>query len=330
MYFIDEGTVKSARGEKNLYDGLERFEQISFGEVVSVNDPTYLGRIKVRIKGSRAKGGDDGIADKDLSWCFPLIPKFLSTQPKPKEAVVILMLKKDRQHTDRMYVGPIISQPDLLNFDPYYVTALAGFSFGSQAPNVSVATIPELNGVFPNPEDVSIQGRYNTDITQRNNEVIIRAGKFETITPNKDNPFSFKFNSKTQAYIQIKNDVVTVNKTDTTAEERGTVTNIVASKINLLTHKDGSPRFNITDQNDFITDEELAKIFESAHQLPFGDVLLEYLKLMKDAIFGHVHNGNGNPSTDLTASGNKQPLAVFKAKAGDLENKMLSKNIRIN
>jgi hypothetical protein len=27
--------------------------------------------------------------------------------------------------------------------------------------------IPELIGVFPNPEDVSIQGRYNTDITQK-------------------------------------------------------------------------------------------------------------------------------------------------------------------
>jgi hypothetical protein len=57
---------------------------------------------------------------------------------------------------------------------------------------------------------------------------------------------------------------------------------------------------------------------------------LEYLRLLKNAIFSHVHNGNGNPATDLTASGNVQAIAALKSKAEDLENRMLSKNIRIN
>jgi len=104
----------------------------------------------------------------------------------------------------------------------------------------------------------------------------------------------------------------------------------VSNKINLLTHKDGSPRFNLTNQDDLISDDELQKILSEAHQLPFGDVLLEYLRLMKNALFLHVHNGNGNPSTDLTTSGNQQALAIFKAKADDLEKQMLSANIRIN
>ena len=51
---------------------------------------------------------------------------------------------------------------------------------------------------------------------------------------------------------------------------------------------------------------------------------------MKNAIFSHVHNGNGNPATDLTASGNIQSIAAFKAKADDLEKAMLSQNVRIN
>jgi hypothetical protein len=34
-------------------------------------------------------------------------------------------------------------------------------------------------------------------------------------------------------------------------------------------------------------------------RLPFGDVLLEYLKLLKEALFSHVHNGNGNTATDF-------------------------------
>jgi hypothetical protein len=49
-------------------------------------------------------------------------------------------------------------------------------------------------------------------------------------------------------------------------------------------------------------------------------VLLEYLKLLKEALFSHVHNGNGNTATDLS-SGNKQALTEFKAKAEKLEKK---------
>ena len=79
-----------------------------------------------------------------------------------------------------------------------------------------------------------------------------------------------------------------------------------------------------------ISEDEMFRILEEAHQLPFGDVLIEYLKLLKEALFAHVHNGNGNPATDLTASGNKQALATFKSRAEDLEKSMLSKNIRIN
>ena len=79
-----------------------------------------------------------------------------------------------------------------------------------------------------------------------------------------------------------------------------------------------------------ISDSELEKILEKAHRVPFGDVLLQYLRLMKNAILYHVHNGNGNPSTDLTASGNIQAIASFKAKADDLEKAMLSNNVRIN
>lgn len=328
---INEGTNKTATGRKNIYEVSNNEQNVSLGVVVSVDDPNYIGRIKVRIKGTRSKGGDDGVLDADLPWALPMIPKFLSTQPKIGEAVYIFTFSDDKRHVDRMYLGPIISQPQQLNFDPFYVSALRGFSFSSEYPDVSVATIPEIKGVFPNPDDISIQGRFNTDITQKSNEIIIRAGKFEARTPDpKVNPFNFKFNTKTQGYIQIKNDVITVKGTDQQKEERGSVTNMVANKINLLTHKNGSPRFDLTNQDNLISDDELARILDEAHQLPFGDVLLEYLRLLKDALFGHVHNGHGNSATDLTASGNKQALAAFKAKADDLEKAMLSKNIRIN
>jgi hypothetical protein len=324
MYFY-EGTNKLNRGEKSAYENISSFKYLKYGEVISVTDEFGLGRIKVRVKGSQSVGGDDGVSNADLPYATPMVPKFLSTYPKVGEAVWVFVLDRTKQQVDILFIGPIISQLDKLNRDSA-ITSLAGFSFGPVGPKVNVNTIPQLKGVFPDLEDISIQGRFNTDITQKTNEVIIRAGKFENVTPNDKNPFPFQFNTKTQAYIQIKNDVG-LNKD---SSEKGTITTIVANKINLITHKDGSPRFNVTGQDTLISDDEMSRILDEAHQLPFGDVLIEYLKLLKEALFAHVHNGNGNPATDLTASGNKQALATFKSRAEDLEKSMLSKNIRIN
>lgn len=332
---MENSSGKIVQGGNSIYNKTDVFTNIRYGIVKALEsdfgaEDTGLGRIKVYIKGPTSTGGDANTQDNDLPWCSPLLPKHLQTQPKIGEAVWIFTIQTDKEHVDRLYIGPIISQLPLLEKDPYNFTALAGFSFGPQKPNINPNQIPELNGVFPKQDEISIQGRYNTDITQKNNEIVIRAGKFESKTPNKDNPYPFKFNTRTQAYIQIKNDVVVAPKTNNQAEQRGSVTNIVGSKINLITHADGSPRFNVTNQDNLISDDELANILDQAHQLPFGDVLLQYLILMKEALFNHVHNGSGNAPTDLTADGNKQSVAAFKAKADDLEKSMLSKNIRIN
>jgi hypothetical protein len=319
-------------GRHSSYNDKDSYKHLVIGEVRIVDDPQGLGRVKVRVKGVIGLGGDDSKLDADLPWAFPLMPKMFSIQPKIGESVYIFNFGKDRQHADRMYIGPIISQPQKLNFDSYFGTSLAGFTFGTQAANVDVNIIPELKGVFPNPSDVSMEGRYNTDIIHKDNEILIRAGKFETSAPSDQNIYPFKFNKTTQAFIQIKNDVSITNDTST---QNGTVTNIVANKINLITHSGGYPRFNVTNQTDLISDEELNKILSpeiagGAHRLPFGDVLLEYLILLKNALFFHVHNGGGKTATDLVSSGNRQALAEFKSKAKDLEKKMLSNNIRIN
>lgn len=335
MYFIEDGSNKLSRGGNKIYDMFHP-NIINIGEVRAVDDPDYIGRIKVRVKGPRSSGGDDGLTDEELPWSFPLIPKHLSVRPNIGEAVFVMTFNlREKRHVDRLYLGPIISQPQNLEYDYIYFGGLKPFSFSSEAPNQSIDNIPEAKGVFPKPDEVSIQGRYNTDITQKRNEVIIRAGKFVTKAPTDENPTGIKFNNRTMGYIQIKNDAIITPKNDSGNAEKGTVTNIVSNKINLLTHNGGDPSFDLLNQEshidgNLISDDELSKILKEAHQLPFGDVLLEYLKLLKNALLSHVHNGNGNVPTDLIASGNKQAVADFKSKADDLEAAMLSKNIRIN
>lgn len=339
---MNNSSNKLLRGD-SAYNGGDSYSFIRYGVVKAIESDngakdTGLGRIKVYIKGPVSSGGDgdkpdeslDNNAINELPWCFPMLPKHLSIQPKIGEVVWIFTLGKNHQHADRLYIGPIISQLQLLAKDPFQYSALAGFTFGPQKPNLNPRQVSEINGVFPDEKDVTIQGRYNTDIIQKSNELLLRAGKFKVSTPNNNNPFPFSFNGKNIGYIQIKNDVVIAPKTDNSDEKRGTVTNIVANKINLITHEGGSPRFNVSNQDNLISDEELQLILSKSHQVPFGDVLLAYLRLMKDAILLHVHNGSGNPATDLTISGNNQAVAAFKAKADDLEKAMLSHNIRVN
>ena len=333
---MQEGVNSATRGNKNSYTNSVNLNFIRYGEVVSIEDPLGLGRIKVWVKGSVATGGDDelvkvnssGTSYDDLPWCHPLLPKHLQIKPKVGEGVYIFVFNKEKENIDRLYIGPVISQSNKLNFDTARTTALAGFSFGPVLPQINLNAFPEIDGVFPKDDDVVIQGRYNTDIIQRNNEVIIRAGKFEVIPALlTTNPYSIQFNTATQAFIQLKNDV-TLPRISTTqvGEIKGTVANIVASKINLITHN-GSPNYDIVTQDTNVSDKELESILKTAHQIPFGDVLLRYLILLKEAFISHVHNGNGAVPCDI---GSKAPVAKFISEAQALEDTMLSKNVRIN
>jgi hypothetical protein len=323
------GTNKFNTNLPTVLSTVNNLKNVQIAVVVSIDDPQGLGRIKVSIPGPAMKGGDEGTPTSDLPWCFPMVPKFFASTPKVGEGVFIFIFDNQKTHSDRLYLGPIISQPNVLDNDQI-TSALSPFTFAVVAPKVDINRIPALKGVFPNIEDISVQGRYNTDMIFKKNEIVIRAGKFESSTPNDNNPYPFQFNSTTQGYIQIKNDVPLTNQQENVQQQRGSAANIVANKINLLTHKDGTPRFNLTNQDNLLSDEELLKILASAHQLPFGDILIQYLKLLKAAFLNHVHNGNGRPPTDLIASGNKQDVFEFKKNSDDLENRMLSENVRIN
>lgn len=302
---------------------------IQIGVVVSVDDPQSLGRIKVKIAGSSNVGGDENTTIDKLPWCYPMVPKFFMSVPKVGEGVFIMILEKQKQHADRLYFGPIISSLDKLDLDPVGTSALNAFTFGFLQPPVDVNRIPALKGVFPTNNDIAIQGRYNTDLTFKKNELVLRAGKFEQSSPNENNPYPFQFNITTQGYIQIRNDVP-ISKPYNGSQDKGSVANIVANKINLLTHKDGSPRFNLTNQDDLFSNDEMLNAILTAHPLPFGDILVQYLTLLKNAFLNHVHNNNGNPPTDLVIGGVTQDVREFKKQAENLENQMLSKNIHIN
>lgn len=283
--------------------------------------------IKVVIPGTKLDGSGDYPNIMKLPNCFPLMPKHLNLVPKVGEMVLVIAKSYNERFDDRFYIGPIISSQTKLDKD-ISNTALANMSDGVTSPTEEISKIPLARGVYENQQNVVIEGRGSTDIIQRSDEILIRAGKF---VPND----RLKFNSKNPGYIQIKSDFTLAD------EQRGTtrkisVTNIVSERINLLSY-DGSPTLSgeggLTNVNkksgvaEYINDDKLKEILEEAHPLVFGDLLLEYLLLLKSALLNHVHNGSGNKATDkLPAS----TIYDLNQKAERLEKAMLSKNIRIN
>lgn len=314
-------------GKEQVLNGFNFWKSIQPAVVESIDDPQGLGRIKVRIAGTALRGGDGNnpnATDVDeLSWCIPLVPKFFTSVPKRGEAVFILTTSDDKKYQDRFYIGPIISQLTSLEKDPI-TTALSVLDAGQNG-GKNVKIIQPINGVFPKDDDIAIQGRNNTDLILRKNEVLIRAGKFTTTDTTTENPYGIKFNDGTQGFIQIRYNapISTTNTSDT-----GTVLNIVGSKINLIS-KTGSPNYNkLINPDDQISNTQILEILKTAHPIPFGDILLEYLILLKNAFLNHVHNGK--KPTDLVVGGTKNDVEIFTKRSSQLENQMLSKNIRIN
>lgn len=339
MYRINS---KYAIGKENAFDRSKSFKNIQFGVVtvvgkVAVNSDNERNRaqdvrfnadehaIRCRIIGS---GYDNKVPDAELPNCFPLLPKHLNFVPKINEVVLVMTFGEDERFNDRFYIGPINSTPTKLNIDTIDTTALANFSEGTTTPAAEISKIPTANGIYDDPQHVIIEGRNNTDIIQRDNEILIRSGKFTL-----NNPLSF--NKRNPAYIQLKfnQDII-----DADGQKKNvSVNNIVANKINLLTYSGGQPEFDDLTNVDkdtrvpnYITDEQLNTIMETAHPLVFGDTLVQYLRLFKRALINHVHNGNGNKATDRTDGGGTLPLEDFLKNAERLEKEMLSKNIRIN
>lgn len=287
-----------------------------YGKVVSNQDELGANRIKARIVGI-----DDHVNSNNISYAFPMVQKFLHVIPKVGESVLIFIPDVKNPNIDRMYIGPIISQPQMLFNDNEIYSSKSALDSGIKEAQPAPFTIPENRGVYPNIKDIALQGRDNSDIILKEKEVLIRAGQFESNTAKGQIP---KFNKVNPSYIQIKHDVTLKQATDKTKTEIGGVINVVSNKINLLTHKDGAPRFVLNNQDDTIAEAELQKIISEAHPMVFGDNLIEFLKVFITAFINHVHPYPGLKPQDLSGVNDIDKLLEYNLDS------FLSKNIKIN
>jgi len=257
--------------ETPVYATIQR--TIYYGDVVSIQDDTDGGRIKVRIPDL-----DNKTSDANLPWAYPLLPKFFHVYPQVGEKVRIFLEDINFPERSRYWMGSIISQPHKIGYDGN-LTALSTTNLGITLPETAPSKIPDADGVFPQKDDIAILGRVNTDIILSPNEVHIRAGKHE-------NENILKLNTKNPAEINLNFEP---NSTIGSGYYSNTI--ISSDKIAIISHN-GNPQFKSAK----VTPDDRNSIFVNGHPVVRGDVLIEALKVIRDALISHIHGYSAIPA----------------------------------
>lgn len=289
-------------------------------EVLSIEDKTDCDRIKVKLTPE-----DNNKTSLDqIPYAIPLLPKLFGVKPKVGEAVLILTAIANDGNSQRYYIGPVITQKTHMEEEPYYIDAKKMFRGSLYTADQAPSMNPDTNGAFANDEDVTVNGRRNCDIQITPDDIRIRAGVRKSDPQNRRNVY---FNSKDPAYVKLKyhEGKKGIGKLSQGSEKCASTATIVADKINILSHNGDACNngnvFKLTDPQDLITDESMEEIITKAHQLPFGDTLIEFLKLFRNAFIKHIHPF---PTLPPCPDSNIANLAAY-----DLD-KILSKVVRIN
>jgi len=281
--------IKSQKKDKDY----NIFHNLHEGEVIFNQDDLDMGRIRVRTF------LDDkyNISDENLPFCAPLQSRLFHVIPKVGEVVQVFLFDLDKPFSMRFWIGPLISQPQFYKKE-FKLSALNGTDFRISNPSVAPSKIENAKGIYPELNDIALLGRDNNDIILKDKEITLRVGKHlvnDELKLNRSNP----------GYINLK------------VSEDGELTTImtVANKIGLMSH-DGKRKFKT-----ILDDNEIERFFKDSHPLLKGDLTLEVLKKIINAIIFHVHGGSGLPPT------NTNPINELLRL--DLD-RILSENIRIN
>jgi hypothetical protein len=278
-------------------------------QVMDVYDDADGERIKVRLKPE-----DDKVKDEKIPYAYPLLPKMLHIKPKVGELVLIVLTETGNGFSNRYYIGPIISQPQFMEKEDIVQRALSLYPNNKRKPDVAPSTNPDSHGALAKDEDIAIYGRKKSDIILTDDDLRIRCGS--RIYDQRE-PGGVLFNRSNPSYIHLKH---TDNKRGETDKEYQSTATIVADKINLISHQSNTP-FRVNHEEHLIADDEMQKIIDAAHELPYGDILVQFLQLFVKAFLNHSH-----PYPGMTPCSTDEYLEV---KRYDL-NKILSESVRIN
>lgn len=278
---------------------------IKFCRVFDVCDDDGADRILVEVKpedrsvdlkkeAEQANSHTNNSKPKIL-YAFPLLPKAFRIKPKKGEGVFVLFASSE-ENTQRYYIGPVISQDNKLWNEPFE-DAQAFMPGAYTELGENKRDDEKIHGVFPDDTEVSVRGRKNADIIISDDEVKIRSG-VKVCGENEGSNYNIDYNHEDPAFIKVKYhpEMVDVYKEkdddgrEIREQVKSTVT-VVADKINLFGNKSNDPGITPDHINgsEIIPDDKLNKLMDDAHQLPYGDKLIEILEEIIKALKLHTH-----------------------------------------
>lgn len=265
--------------------------------VEKVDDKTGGLRIKVRIPPLDNNKDINQEPTKDnnfngIPWCFPALPKMLHVNPKVGELVIVLLQKSNAPNSQRLFIGPVISQDYMMAYDYDFTGSnvrssarrvLSGKdSSKTFDPFKNPAMDSANDGTIPNREDIAIRGRGNSDLILTDNEIRLRCG-FKT-SPFGNVKERLNFNDKDLGYLLMRYKPMQ----DSEGNSFSSSTTIVSDRINLISN-DSKTFFDTGDRKDLITENVMKDIIDKAHKLPYGDILVDFLKSFVDIFLRHTH-----------------------------------------
>lgn len=174
-------------------------------QVISNEDPMMLGRIRARLLKDNYQDIVRGITSppwneqtdpwtqRDPFIFSPLMPYFMYQVPKVDEMTQVIYVNKDYKFQNQYYIQSTFSTPTATGFE-YYIGGDKFTGTGGQQKNPKPLKNQDgtytdqaiHKGVFPEPGDNALLGRGSADVVVKENEVLIRAGKFRgsTLKPN--------------------------------------------------------------------------------------------------------------------------------------------------
>lgn len=204
-------------------DDLELGGTIYYGQVIDVNDPLNLGRVRVEPKNwvvsSYKKAFDVKPVDqwtiRDPFVFMPLLPIFLYQVPKQDEWVHIFFYNTAYTDRNKFYIQGGFSSPNKIKGEPLD-SSIVNTALGER--NLKDKNIsqnnqiknPENKDLYPSPNTIALLGRYNSEILLPEGGFISRVNKLgnsSDIQPvfNKRNSFNMIQNYKTRKINNGKN-----------------------------------------------------------------------------------------------------------------------------
>jgi hypothetical protein len=174
-------------------------------QVIDNEDPMMLGRIRAKLLidnyNDIVKSINDPIWNEEKDkWTArdpfvfsPLMPYFMYQVPLVNELTQIIYVNKDFKFLNQYYIQSTFSSPTTTKFE-YYVGGNKFTGTGSQLTppkplknQDGTFTDQSIHkGVFPEPGDNAILGRGSADLVVKQDEILLRAGKFRgtSLEPN--------------------------------------------------------------------------------------------------------------------------------------------------